>query len=69
VLIFSLNQAIKKEFGKIDSRLKVISSKIAEIGNAYKTLVEDKSKEDFDKLIAVRGVKKSDIIDYEKIFL
>jgi hypothetical protein len=49
--------------------LKVISSKVGEIGNAYKTLVEDKTKDDFDKLIAVRGVKKTEIGDYEKIFL
>jgi hypothetical protein len=60
---------MKKEFGKIESRLKCIGSSIHEIGNAYKTFVEDKSKEDFDKLIAIRGAKRSDIHEYEKIFI
>ena len=60
---------MKKEFGKIESRLKCIGSKVAEIGNAYKTLVDNKSKEDLDKLLGIRGVKKSDISDYDKIFL
>lgn len=64
---FSLNQAIKKEFNKIESRLKCIGSKVNEMGNAYKTLVEDKSKDDFDKLILLRGVKKTEILDYDKI--
>ena len=63
-----LNMIIGKEFGKIESRLKCLGSSIKEIGNAYKSFVENKSKEDFDKLIAIRGIKKGDINDYEKIF-
>ena len=64
-----LNMIIKKEFSKIESRLKCLGSVVMEIGNAYKTFVEDKSKEDFDKLIMLRGIKKNEITDYEKIFI
>ena len=63
-----LNMAIKKEFGKIESRLKCLGSSVNEMGNAYKTFVEDKSKDDFDKLLQIKGVKKSEISEYEKIF-
>lgn len=59
---------MKKELNKIESRLKCIGSKVNQMGEAYKNLVEDKTKEDFDRLIALRGVKKNDIIDYDKIF-
>lgn len=64
-----LKMIIKKEFDKLEGRLICLGSRVMEIGNAYKSIVEDKSKEDFDKLIAVRGIKKSEIIDYEKIFI
>lgn len=64
-----LNMIIGKEFSRIESRLKCLGSTVTEIGNAYKTIVENKSREDFDKLIAVRGIKKTDIADYEKIFI
>ena len=59
----------RKEFGKIECRLKCLGSVVDEIGNAYKNFVENKSREDFDKLIAVRGIKKNEIKDYEKIFI
>jgi len=58
---------MKKEFNKIESRLKCISSKTSQMGEAYRSFVEDKSREDFDKLIFLRGVKKTDIDDYEKV--
>jgi len=58
---------MKKEFSKIESRLKCLGSKVNQMGDAYKSLVEDKSKEDFDRLIFIRGVKKTDILDYDKI--
>jgi predicted transcriptional regulator len=64
-----LSQIMKKEFSKAESRLKCLGSVVMEMGNAYKTFVEDKSKEDFDKLLQIRGVRKSDIADYEKIFI
>lgn len=69
LIFFSLNQAMKREFGKIESRLKCIGSNVNEMGNAYKTFVEDKSREDFDKLLAIRGVKRNEIADYDKIFV
>ncbi len=52
---------MKKEFCKIESRLKCMGSKINQMGDAYKSLVEDKSKEDFDRIILIRGVKKTEI--------
>jgi len=63
-----LNMAIKKEYGKIESRLKCLGSTVNEMGNAYKSFVEDKSKDDFDRLLLIKGVKKNEIADYEKIF-
>jgi vacuolar protein sorting-associated protein 53 len=67
--LMCLNQAMKKEFGKVESRLKCLGSLTMEMGNAYKTFVEDKSRDDFDKLLLIRGVKKNEIPDYEKIFI
>lgn len=58
---------MKKEFNKIESRLKCISSKISQMGEAYLSFVEDKSKEDFEKLVMLRGAKKTDIDNYDKI--
>lgn len=43
-----LTQVMRKEFGKVECRLKCLGSLVSEMGNAYKTFVEDKSKEDFD---------------------
>ena len=63
-----LKMFVKKEFDKIENRLKCLGSVEEEIGNAYKNFVENKSKEDFEKLIMIRGIKKSDIVDYDKIF-
>ena len=64
-----LSQAMKKEFSKVESRLKCLGSLVGEMGNAYKTFVDDKSREDFEKLLNIRGVKKFDIPDYDKIFI
>lgn len=58
---------MKKEFNKIESRLKCISSKISQMGEAYNSFVDDKSKEDFEKLVNLRGAKKSEIDNYDKI--
>ena len=64
-----LNMIIKRDFAKIENRLKCLGTSVEVFGNSYKNFVDDKSKEDFDKLMAMRGIKKSEIIDYEKIFL
>lgn len=64
-----LNKLIKSEIElKIETRLKCISSITSEVGNAYKSFVGDKSKDDFEKLILMRGIKKQDIFDYENVF-
>ena len=60
---------LKKEMSRVENRLKTLGSIVAEFGNAYKNFVEDKSREDFDKLLQLRGIRKNDIIDYEKIFI
>ena len=64
-----LNMILKKEMSRVENRLKTLGSIVAEFGNAYKNFVEDKSREDFDKLIQLRGIRKNDIVDYEKIFI
>ena len=64
-----LNMILKKEMSKVENRLKTLGSIVAEFGNAYKNFVEDKSREDFDKLLQLRGIRKNDIVDYEKIFI
>ena len=64
-----LNMILKKELSRVENRLKTLASIVSEFGNAYKNFVEDKSREDFDKLLQLRGIRKNDIIDYEKIFI
>jgi hypothetical protein len=64
-----LNMILKKEMSRVENRLKTLGSIVAEFGNAYKNFVEDKSREDFDKLLQLRGIRKNDIVDYEKIFI
>ena len=64
-----LNMILKKEMSRVENRLKTLGSNVTEFGNAYKNFVEDKSREDFDKLLQLRGIRKNDIIDYEKIFI
>ena len=64
-----LNMILKKEMSRVENRLKTLGSNVSEFGNAYKNFVEDKSREDFDKLLQLRGIKKNDIVDYEKIFI
>jgi hypothetical protein len=64
-----LNMILKKELSRVENRLKTLGSIVAEFGNAYKNFVEDKSREDFDKLLQLRGIRKNDIVDYEKIFI
>ena len=64
-----LNMILKKEMSRVENRLKTVGSIVAEFGNAYKNFVEDKSREDFDKLLQLRGIRKNDIVDYEKIFI
>ena len=64
-----LNMILKKEMSRVENRLKTLGSNVTEFGNAYKNFVEDKSREDFDKLLQLRGIKKNDIVDYEKIFI
>ena len=60
---------LKKEMNRVENRLKTLGSNINEFGNVYKNFVEDKIKEDFDKLLQLRELKKNDIVDYEKIFI
>ena len=64
-----LNMILKKEMSRVENRLKTLGSNVSEFGNAYKNFVEDKSREDFDKLLQLRGIRKNDIVDYEKIFI
>ena len=64
-----LNMILKKEMSRVENRLKTLGSNVSEFGNAYKNFVEDKSREDFDKLLQLGGIKKNDIVDYEKIFI
>ena len=64
-----LNMILKKEMSRVENRLKTLGSNVTEFGNAYKNFVEDKSREDFDKLLQLKKKRKNDIIDYEKIFI
>ena len=60
---------LKKEMAKVENRSKTLGNAVAEFGNAYKNFAEDKSREDFDKLLQLRGIRKNDIVYYEKIFI
>ena len=64
-----LNMILKKEMSRVENRLKTLGSNVTEFGNAYKNFVEDKSREDFDKLLQLRGIRKNDIKKKKKIFI
>ena len=64
-----LNMISKKEMSRVENKLKTLGSSIREFGNSYKNSIEDETREDFDKLLKLKELKKNDIVDYEKIFI
>jgi hypothetical protein len=47
---------------KVESRFKVLGYPLEQIKDAYSTLVKDKSQEDLEAMLTIRGVKKSDFV-------
>ena len=43
---------------RVENRLKTLGSNVSEFGNAYINFVEDKSREDFDKLLQLMELEK-----------
>lgn len=60
---------VKKEIGKVENRLKCIGSHRTEIANAYKSFVDDRSREDFERLLNLRGIKKSEVVEFDKAYI
>lgn len=50
---------------KIESRFKVLGYPLEQIKDAYATLVKDKTQEDLENILTIRGVKKSELAQYK----
>ena len=55
-----LNMILKKKMSRFENRLKTLGNIISNFGNDHKNFEEDKSREDFDKLLQLRGIRKND---------
>ena len=51
---------VGKNIAKLESRFKVIGYPLEQLRDAYVTLVKDPTQEDFEQILTIRGVKKSD---------
>ena len=64
-VIDNFNNTLNKEVTKIEVRLKVLGYPSDNIEEAYALLIQDQSRDDFDKLLTLKGVKKSDLMNYK----
>ncbi len=64
-VVDSYNHLLNKEVTKIEIRLKVLGYPLDSIEEAYAMLVQDPSRDDFDKLLTLKGVKKGDLGNYK----
>jgi hypothetical protein len=63
-MIDNYNNTLKKEIDKVVSRLKVLGYPLENIEEAYSTMVESPTRDDFDKLLTLKGVKKGELGSY-----
>ena len=56
---------VNKNIMKIESRFKVLGYPMEQIKDAYSTLVKDKSQDDLEFMLTIRGIKKSDFPQYK----
>ncbi len=57
--------SLNKEIAKIEIRLKVLGYPLSDVEEAYSSLVRDQSRDDFDKILTLKGVKKGDLPNYK----
>lgn len=57
---------MKKSFEKVETRIKVLGMEKHDLVNFYNKLVIERSKDDFDKILWLRGLKQTEV-DYENI--
>jgi len=60
----SFTNLVTKSTKKVDERIKVISYPLESIKIGYETIVTDKSVEDFELILTLRGVKKAEMSGY-----
>jgi len=51
---------VNKNIIKIESRFKVMGYPLEQMKDAYITFVKDKTQEDWENILTIRGAKKSD---------
>lgn len=56
----SYQNFVQKNIIKLEGRFKVLGYPLEQIKDAYQTLVKDKTQEDLEAILTIRGVKKSD---------
>ena len=56
---------VAKNIQKLESRFKVLGYPLEQLKDAYATLVKDATQEDFEMILTIRGVKKSDLSQYK----
>ena len=60
----SYTNFVTKSILKVENRFKVLGYPLEQIKDAYSTLVKDKNQEDLENILTIRGVKKSDFVQY-----
>lgn len=63
-MIDNYSNTLNKEVTKIEIRLKVLGYPLENLEEAYSMMVQDPTKDDFDKLLTLKGVKKNDLGNY-----
>jgi len=64
-VVDSYNNMLNKEIAKIEIRLKVLGYPLDSIEEAYSMLIQDSSRDDFEKILTLKGVKKGDLTNYK----
>ena len=63
-MVDNYNNTLNKEITKIEIRLKVLGYPLENLEEAYSMMVQDPTKDDFDKLLTLKGVKKNELGNY-----
>ena len=57
--------SLNKEISKVEIRLKVLGYPLDSIEEAYGILIQDPSRDDFEKILTLKGAKKGDLPNYK----
>lgn len=64
-MIDSFCSGVNKEIAKIEIRLKVLGYPLENIEEAYGILIQDPNREDYEKILLLKGARKSDLPNYK----